>query len=96
MGLFDYEIHHQYTIRFARYTIRLGSTSPKNTLLECTWYLVSLVDAHGPNYQCARCEYGPSPPKDTLLIVYLLPAISRGCYRVQVYDVLSCCQRCAV
>ena len=45
MGLLDQEdtIHYQYTI--ARYSIRLGSTLPKNTLLECTWYLVFLVDA---------------------------------------------------
>ena len=33
----------QYTI--ARYTIRLGSTPPKDTLVECTWYLVPFVDA---------------------------------------------------
>ena len=25
--------------------IRLGSTLPKDILLECTWYLVSLVEA---------------------------------------------------
>ena len=43
-----YAIHHQYII--AKYTIRLGSTLPKytRTLLECTWYLVSLVEAE-PN-----------------------------------------------
>ena len=35
-----------YTI--ARYTIQLGSTLPYDTLLECTWYLVSLVEA-GPD-----------------------------------------------
>ena len=27
------------------YVIRLGSTLPKDILLECTWYLVSLVEA---------------------------------------------------
>ena len=36
-------MHHQYTT--ARDTIRLGSTTPKGTLVECTWYLVSHVDA---------------------------------------------------
>ena len=38
-----YTISHQYTI--ARYAMRLGSILPKDTLLECTWYLVSLVEA---------------------------------------------------
>ena len=40
-----YTIHHQYQYTIAKYTIRLGSTLPKYTLLECTWYLVSLVGA---------------------------------------------------
>ena len=53
------------------------------------------MHTHGPNYQCARYEYGSIPPKDTLL-VYLVPGISRGRYRVWVYDVLlCCCVRCA-
>ena len=40
-------VHNHYAT--ARYnTIRLGSTLPKITLLECTWYLVSLVEAE-PN-----------------------------------------------
>ena len=43
---------------------------------------------HGPNYQCARFEYGPSPPKDTLLectryLVSLVDAIVCGC--------ITCC-----
>ena len=40
-----YTIHHQYQYTIAKYAIRLGSTLPKYTLLECTWYLVSLVGA---------------------------------------------------
>ena len=39
---------------------------------------------HGPNYQCARYEYGSAPPRDTLLECtwYLLSdmdAIVSGC-----------------
>ena len=34
-------IHHRHQYTIARYTIRLVSTPPKYTLLECTWYLVS-------------------------------------------------------
>ena len=40
-----YTIHHQYQYTIAKYAIRLGSTLPKYTLLECTWYLASLVEA---------------------------------------------------
>ena len=40
-----YTIHHQYQYTIAKYTIRIGSTLPKYTLLESTWYLVSLVEA---------------------------------------------------
>ena len=37
---------------------------------------VVTMHTHGPNYECARYEYGPSPPKDTLLVVYLVHGIS--------------------
>ena len=40
-----YTIHHQYQYTIAKYAIRLGSTLPKDNLVECTWYLVSLVEA---------------------------------------------------
>ena len=53
------------------------------------------MHTHCHNYQCVRYECDPSPPKDTLLIVCLIPGISRGCYRVWVYDVWCCCVRCA-
>ena len=55
---------------------------------------VVIMHTHGPNYQCARYEYGPSPPQDTLL-VSLVPGISRAIVRgcttcwVDVRDVLT-------
>ena len=69
-------------IGFARYTIRLGSTLPKkNTLLECTWYLVSLVDA----IVCVGVR------RVVLLRATLVDAIVRGCTTccVAVCDVLT-------
>ena len=56
---------------------------------------VVTIHTHGPKYQSAKYEYGRSPPNDALLVAYLVPGISRGCYPVWVYDVLYCCVWCA-
>ena len=58
---------------------------------------VVTMHTHGPNYQCARYEYGPSPPKRipyllcTWYLVSLVDAIVCRCTTccVAAYDVLT-------
>ena len=52
---------------------------------------------HSPNYFVPKCQVRVrlNPTKGYPTWMYLVPVISRGCYRVWMYDVLCCCQRCA-
>lgn len=61
-----------------------GILQPRERDVKGMVFLVVGLEAHAKS--CA---------KGCPVWVYLAPGISRGCYRVSVYDVLCCCARCA-